>query len=268
MKSLRHSFAALLLALIPLQAFAEVTIFTGQVGGGYDAKAQEISQRLAQRGIETEIDNRVGSDDITLQSCQTDESIWIAQIDALYNREMKDGCFLPVLADYGTENAMLLFAPGSKNSKLKHLGAADTVFIDKVGSGSELTWRTMVAIEKEQGKGDDWSEASVENGDIRRVTALANRGQLQAVFLVRKTNSVDVSRLIEQGWTLGEMYDRQIDDVQYGTKPLYEGADIVVQANGRSHKAYSYAVPAFIGTTEAVERDNPDLYDALLGAFE
>ena len=254
---------------IGLMAHAEpLTIYTGGKGGGYDGKAREIAQRLAQRGYDVEVENRNGSDDITLQSCQNDVSMWISQIDAIYTREMKDGCYLPVVADYGSEVAAIFFWPSSRLDELSDLDDSHTVFVDKVGSGSELTWRTMVSIEQEHGRSDDWTTASVMTGDLRRATALANRGKLHAVLLVRKTNSKDFERLLDAGWELGELYDKDINDLEYGTKALYEGVKVNLTAGGKAHRDYGYIVRSFIGTTETVELEHADLFDAMLGATE
>ncbi|TNE66816.1 MAG: hypothetical protein EP336_09365 [Rhodobacteraceae bacterium] len=241
-----------------------LTIYTGAKGGGYDAAAKTIAARLSQRGFDVIVENRNGSDDITLQACRNGFSVWIAQIDALYAREFKDGCYLPVVANYGEEVAALFFAPGAKLKDLGDIDGATTIFVDKVGSGSELTWRTMVAIEKEHGRGDKWTEAQTETSDLRRATALANRGLVQAIILVRKPNSEDFARLIEQGWTLGDLKDKDIDDLKFGASSLYARTKIVI---GKA-KGDGYLVPSFIGTTEAVEADMPEVFDALLGALE
>ncbi|MBU2867031.1 hypothetical protein [Pacificibacter marinus] len=241
-----------------------LTIYAGGKGGGYDTAAVSIAARLNQRGIDAVVENRGGSDDITLQACRNPNSVWIAQIDALYTREFKDGCFLPVIAEYGDEVAVLMFAPGEKANELSDLNASHTVFVDKIGSGSELTWRTMVAIEKEHGKSNAWIEASLETSDLRRATALAGRGLVHAALLVRKPNSPDITRLLDQGWDLGELYDKDINDLKFGAKPLYKATKIKIGKN----RGDGYVVPSFIGTTEAIERDSPDVFDALLGALE
>jgi hypothetical protein len=241
-----------------------LTIYAGGKGGGYDAAAQSIAARLNQRGIDAVVENRGGSDDITLQACRNPNSVWIAQIGALYTREFKDGCYLPVIANYGDEVAVLMFAPGAKLDELSDLDAKHTVFVDKIGSGSELTWRTMVAIEKEHGKSNAWTQATLETSDLRRATALAGRGLVHAALLVRKPNSPDIKRLLDQGWELGELYDRDINDLKFGAKPLYKATKVKIG----KQRGDGYIVPSFVGTTEAIERDSLDIFDALLGALE
>lgn len=245
-----------------------ISIYTGTKGGGYDAKAKQIAARISQRGIQSEIINRNGSDDITLQACQNEKAMWIAQGDALYKREMKDGCYLSVVADYGDETAMLMFPPGSDNSKLKHLGSSDKLFVAAVGSGSELTARNMQSIEVEHGRGDDWAKTEIVTGDLRRLNALANRGRVTAALLVMKPTDDRISKLLDTGWTLGSLYDKDINDLQWGEKPLYQAIKYSVKVGSKTKKADGYVVKSFIGTTEAIENDNLETFDAILSALE
>lgn len=258
-------------ACLPFAAAAQdITFYTGGEGGGYDGKARDIAQRLDQRGQSVEIINRNGSDDITLQACNNPENAaWIAQKDALWVREIQDGCTLVDVGIYGTEYAMIFFPPNSRNDELSHLSEGDSVLVDKVGSGSELTWRNMVSIEAEHGGSDAWSQANIVAESPKRATSMASRGTVQAVFLVRTLQSKDVTALISQGWDLGYMYDRDINDLQWNGGPLYEAEKVAIIRDGsRKDRDWAYVIPSYIGTTEAVERNNPDLFDALLSAAQ
>lgn len=264
------TLAAIALALPAIAQAETVLFYTGGEGGGYDAASRQIAQRLDQRGIEAEVVNRNGSDDITLQACNADgPSMWIAQKDALWVREMQDGCSLVDLGIYGEEYAMLFFPPDSRNDELSHLSAGDSVLVDKVGSGSELTWRNMVAIEAEHGGGDEWSQAAPVTQSPQRATSMASRGTIQAVFLVRTLQSDDVTALLSQGWDLGYMYDRDINDLQWNGAALYDAERVEIVRNGsRQDRDWAYVVPSFIGTTQSVERGNPDMFDAILSAVQ
>lgn len=253
---------------IAAQAAQPITVYTGTKGGGYDKAAQNIAARLSQRNIEISVENRAGSDDITLQACQNPNSMWIAQIDALYKREMKDGCHLSVVADYGDEIAMLLFPPNSDLDELDHLSGKHKVFVAKVGSGSELSFKNMQSIEKEHGRSDEWSDAEAVTGDLRRLNALANRGKVNAAFLVMKPGDARVQKLLDTGWTLGYLYDKDINDLKFGEKPLYEAKKVSVQVGSKTRKNWGYVVKSFIGTTETVELDNEEAFDAMLSALE
>lgn len=269
MKTLLATTFLGLATVSPLHA-EPVTIFTGAAGGGYDTKAVGIGERLVQRGVEVEIVNRKGSDDITLQACASETpAVWIAQKDALWKRETKDGCRLVDLAVYGKEYAMIFFPPKSGNNELSDLDAEDTVLVDRVGSGSELAWTNMVSIEEEYGRGNDWSKAQTSAKTVRRADSMASRGTIQAVFLVRTLGSSDVANLLENGWKLGEMYDKDINDQMWNGAPLYEAEKVTITMNGKkAGKDWAYVIPSFIGTTAAVERDHPDTFDAIFSALE
>ena len=259
----------LALALIAGSANAEnVTIFTGKEGGGYDAAARTVAERLSQRGHVVTIVNRNGSDDITLQACAaTGPVMWIAQKDAVWTREMRDGCALVDVGVHATEYAMLFTPPKARADELDELRADDAVLVDGVGSGSELTWRTMGAIEAEHGRGDAWATARAENATPTRAASMAERGTIQAVMLVRTPQSTDVRRLLEAGWKLAYLYDRDINDLEWNGTPLYESVQIEVTDRGRKlGKNYGYAVPSFWGTTALVERDYPALFDDMVSA--
>lgn len=254
---------AVTLASVGMGWAQSITVFTGVKGGGYDSTARMLEQRLEQRGLTVEVENRKGSDDITLQACSNDSSVWIAQSDALWKREMNEGCLLEVLADYGDEVGMLFFPPNSSNKKLSHLSSGDLVFVAGVGSGSELTFANQQSIEKEHGRSDEWSDAQKVTGDVRRLSALANRGKVTAAFLVTTPNSKSVQKMIDSGWRCGEMYDKDINDLMWGDKPLYEP----VKYTAGKKTCWGYRVPSFIGTTEAIALDQPELFDKLLGAL-
>lgn len=246
-----------------------ITIYTGAEGGGYDARARVVAQRLEQRGVNVEIENMSGSDEITLAACRNDNSMWIAQKDALYVREIRDGCVLVDVGLYGDEVAAIFFPPDSRLDELSDLDSSHILLVDRLGSGTDLAWRTMVGIEQEHGRSNAWSEAQVDYGTIRRATSLATRGRIHAVMLVRRPNSPDFNLLTQQGWELGEFYDRDINDLQYGTQPLYEAVDVdFTDEGGDRHRDDGYLIPSFIGTTEAIERNYPDLFDLMVGAVE
>jgi len=267
--------AALLSLTIGMSAsFAQtmadpMVIYTGGKGGGYDAAAKNLVARMEQRGVTAVVENRAGSNDITLQACKNPNSGWIAQIDALYVREMTDGCSLIVLGDYGTEMAAIFFSEKSGLDDMDDLTANHTIFVDKLGSGSELFWKTAVSIEVEHGGSDEWIEANVITGDLRRATPMANRGKIHAIVLVRSlAKSGDFTKLLKQGWVLGQLWDKDINDLQYGTTSLYDPEKFELIVDGKRHRNWGYSVKSFIGTTEAVEMDNYDVFDAMLSALE
>lgn len=249
---------------------ADVTFYTGASGGGYDRASQKIAARLAQRGHNVTIDNRNGSDDITIQACNSEApAMWIAQKDALYKREMEGGCVLVDVGMYSTEYAMLFFPKGSRDNELSDLEEGDTVLVDRIGSGSELTWKTMAAIEEEHGRGDDWSKAELEYSPYGRATSMASRGTVQAVFMVRTLKSDDITRLLRAGWELGELYDKDINDLDWNGSELYEAKKIALIRDGRRlGKDWAYVVPSLIGASEGIEYQSPELFEDMINAAQ
>lgn len=271
MKIFRTTLALVALAIIPLSAMAEeITFYTGGKGGGYDKASHDIAARLAQRGHTVTIENRNGSDDITLQACGDDDAaMWIAQKDALYIREMTSGCILPEVAIYGTEYAMLFFPPDSRLNELSDLGESHSILVDKIGSGSELSLRTMINIEKEHGRSDAWTKVGIETSPYTRASSMASRGTVDAVFLVRTLASDDITRLLRAGWTLGELYDKDINDLKWNGNPLYNAEKVAIIRDGRRvGKDWAYEVPSLIGTNESVEYDSPELFDDMINAAQ
>ena len=233
---MKHIITALLF-LLPSLAFAEPLIIgAGKSGGGYDNAAQKLATRLSQRNTDAVVSNFNGSDEITLALCQKTADIGYAQIDAIYARG-QEGCFLKPIGIYGTEYAMIFFPPRSDYDELEELDSSHKILVDTVGSGSELFWNTIVGIETgEDGSGDDWAQATAVYVPIDMAPTLGSFGEIDAVILVRKPASADVTFLLEQGWEMGWLYDKDINDLEFNDVPLYESD---------SHSA-SYAVRSFL----------------------
>jgi len=244
---------------------AQTTFYTGVKNGGYDAAASTTAIRLQQRGVEVVIENKNGSDEITLAVCNNPNSMGLTQLDAIWKRETQDGCFLPVVGTHIVETAMMFTPPDSDINELSDLTASSNVFVGGVGSGSELTFRNMQFIEKEHGRGNEWSDARVVTGDWRRVQALAVRGQVDAVVMVAATDSRSASQLLSAGWSSAELWDRDINDL---TTPqgevLYEPYKYT-DANG--DKEWGYKVPSFYVVNQEIELNNLDFMDAVLSAL-
>lgn len=261
--------AAFVFGCTPAMA-EDITFYTGASGGGYHKATISLSQRLEQRGHTVTIENRNGSDDITLQACGASEdanTMWIAQLDALYLREMNTGCVLVDTAVYKTEYAMIFFPPDSDLDSLRDLDASHTILIDSVGSGSDLSLGVMKNIEKEFGGSDEWIESSVTHSALKRATSLASRSKVHAVFMIRTPDSKDIDLLLKAGWEMGYMYDKDINDRKWNNAPLYEASKLAIIRDGRRvARDWTYEVPSYIGTTENVEFDNADLFDDMVEA--
>ena len=251
-----------------IPALADVlTIATGKQGGGYDRRAQEIAQRLEQRGIVAEAVNLNGSDEISLAVCQGRAQLGPMQIDAIYARAL-EGCTLKPVAVYGSEFAFLLLPPGSDADELEDLTAQSAVLVDTIGSGSDLFWRTVVKIETgDDGGNDEWASARVVNDPLELAHASATMGDISAVVLVRKPDSPDVTRLLDLGWTLGDLWDRDINDLQFNGQSLYASEKVRVVWGGKKATAYAYQVRSLIVASQQATTDR-QLFAAITAAAQ
>lgn len=265
------SALSIVLALAaPAIVLAEpLTIATGKAGGGYDRRAIQIEQRLEQRGIEAQIINLNGSDEISLAVCAGRADLGLMQIDAIYARSL-EGCQMKAVASYGSEVALLLFPPRSPHDELSDLGPGTSVLVDTIGSGSDLFWRTLVKIETgENGSGDDWASARAVNDPLELANASAEMGEVHAVLLVRKADSPDVQSLLGQGWTVGELWDRDITDLEFNGGTLYLSEKLKVPTpGGRAVKAWGYVVRSFIAVPRAIADGDRQRFAGLTAAAQ
>jgi TRAP-type uncharacterized transport system substrate-binding protein len=255
------TFTALMVATLPLMADS-FSFFTGAEGGGYHRKSMALAERFQQRGIEVAIVNRNGSDDITLQACSNPNSIWIAQHDAVWKREL-EGCRLVDIAVHGVEHAFLLVPPDSKIDRLRDLTSEHTVLVDRVGSGSELTWNAMRTVEEKESPRSTWIAARQDNSQAALAVSRASRSTIDAVFLVRDQRSPDVLNLLKAGWSMAEMWSRSIERFKWGNKAMYPSQQLTINFEGQRHRNYVFDVTTFIGTTSQIELQS-DVFNRLV----
>lgn len=259
-----------LLLTNPVGAMAEpLAIAAGKPGGGYDRRALQIEQRLEQRGIEAAIVNLNGSDEISLAVCAGRAQIGIMQIDAIHARSL-EGCQMKAVAAYGTEMALLLFPPRSDNDQLSDLGSGSAVMVDTIGSGADLFWRTIVRIETgEDGDKDEWASARAVNDPMELANASAGMGEIQAVLMVQKPDNALLQSLLGQGWTVGELWDRDIDDLDFNGSPLYVSEKMTIPTpSGKSVSAWGYGVRSFITVAQAAATGDRQRFAAITAAAQ
>lgn len=275
-----HTFNSLLTLLAPIGLALAVLspvavtaqtidIAAGKAGGGYDQRARQIEQRLEQRGVLSTVINLNGSDEISLALCGGRASLGIMQIDAIYARSL-EGCQMKAVGSYGAEAALILFPPRSDLDSLSDLGPNATVLVDTIGSGSDLFWRTIVRIETgEQGGNDEWASARVVNDPLELANTSAEMGEVDAVVLVRKPESADVQALIGQGWTVGELWDRDINDLEFNGAALYRSDKLKVPTpGGKPLKAWGYEVRSFIAVPRALAEGDRQRFVAITAAAQ
>lgn len=237
---------------------APLVFATGVAGGKYDAAVTDYITRMGQRGYSniTKTNNN-GSDAITLQACSGKADLWIAQVDALFAR-FNEGCSLTPVANFRTEVAVILFPPDSEYDELSDLSEKDVVATDGIGSGTELWFKTAQGIEQgDDGSKDSWSLAQSTESSVDQLNTMASFGDIQAAVLVRTQDSPDIQLLLDQGWTLGYLWDKDIDDQEFNNKPLYEAKKVTIEYSqgAKSTTNWVYDVRSFIGTTKAHAQD-------------
>lgn len=256
-------------ASVGLAQAQDLTIATGKEGGGYDKAARELSQRLGQRQIGNTVLNLNGSEEISLALCGGKADIGIMQIDALYARAL-EGCTLKAAGIYGREVAVLLLPPKSRYDELSDLSAKDSVLVDTIGSGSSLFWQTVVKIENgDDGSKDDWAKATPVYDPISLANTSAEMGELQAVVLVRRPDSKDITGLLQLGWTIGELWDKDIDDLAFNSGSLYNSMKVeVAPPNGRKTWNYGYEVRSFYVVSDKLARGDRNTFNVIAGAVQ
>lgn len=237
------STAAALLLMCGAALAEPVTVGAGKAGRGYDKWAQDIASAFTQRGAPATVVNFTGSDEITLGICSDKVDFAPAQQDAAYQRAM-EGCELLPLWTYNSEEYMwLLVPPKSDIDELEDLTSSSKVATDLAGSGSDFTLRQLRRIEQgEEGSKDEWSKMQIDNRSLKSAMGLGAGGKLDAVFLVGSSASADLGFFIKNGWTAVEVYDKDINDLEFNGEPLYEGGDVGVT----NYKVWTYQVKTFI----------------------
>lgn len=220
----------LLLTATALVGFASATfadtIATGREGGGYDARANAFVTQM--KGWEKA--NYAGSEDIARAVCdeENDAVVGIMQIDAMLQLS-KEGCNLVPVGVYPSmEYAFIMFPPNGEN-ELDDFDETNRILVGEAGSGTALFWRNIVAIENgEQGNGSKWSKATPVFGSFALANAQATMGQINAVIMVTTPDATAIQNLLNQGWTIGELDDKDIDDFKFNGGSLYTRGTIEV----------------------------------------
>lgn len=240
-------------------AHAETAIGVGQPGRGYEAFGKDMVERLVGK-MPARIANYEGSDAISRAVCDGEVQVGIMQIDAIYARQ-KEGCSLRVVGTYGTEYAYMLVPPGSSIDELHDLSAGSKVLVDTVGSGTDLFWNTIVSIETgPQGNKSGWAQATSINDPVFLAPSMADLGEVDAVMVVGTTKSKDVKELVDAGWELVAIDDKDINDEMFNGNSLYPREDAEIDGTGGwlsgNASNTSYAIRSFVvvGSELAADR--------------
>lgn len=270
MKKILLTTAAL--AVMATSAMAQTVIAVGQEGRGYEAFGKDMVKALAGK-IDATTKNYEGSDAISRAVCDGEAQVGIMQIDAIYTRQ-KEGCKLRVVGTYGTEFAYLLAPEDSDIGELADLTASSKLLVDTVGSGTELFWSTIRAIETgPDGNQSGWEKAIAVNDPIFLAQTMAEVGDIDAVLIVGTTTSKDVAELIGAGWQMLSIYDKDINDQLFNGAELYPVGDASVAGTGGwlsgDTSNDSYAIRSFVVVSEELSKDRrafKDVADASVSA--
>ena len=270
---MKNYLFALALAITPTLSVAQdktspLVIAGGVDGGGYNKFAKNLAERMKQRGytsVSVSVNN--GSDAITLAACNSAADVWISQIDAIYTR-YNEGCVLTPVADYGVEHALLLVPPRSDIDELSDLSAEHVLAVDGIGSGTELFWNTIKAIELgDDGNKNPWAKARTVESSAAELNTMANFGTIHAAILVRKTDSADIQLLLNQGWSVAELWDKDIDDQYFNNLPLYASGKVTIKTPSGKYTAWGYEVKSFVGVSPTLA-DNRTLKSDIASAVQ
>lgn len=238
-----------------------LTIAVGQEGRPYELRGKELAKRL--KNHETILVNYAGSGDIADALCSGDADIGFLQIDAIERAE-KEGCVLKTVGYFGTEYPFLLFPKGSKLNELSDLTNKEGVLVDEVGSGTDLFWQNVRDIEfGPKGNKSSWASAKTVNDFAFLGTSLAAEKKIAAVLLLTTPNNAELKDYLSEGWTLGEFWDKDINDYQFRGESLYPNGHAEIANTGTFFSSNisddAYEVRSFIVIAEHVAADR-DLY--------
>lgn len=85
-------------------------------------------------------------------------------------------------------------------------------------------------------------------------------GKIDAVFLVGSKTSADLEFFVKNGWKAAEVYDKDLNDLQFNGQALYEGLDVKVEGVG---SVYTYQVKTFIFGKELGEQQQ-ELFESVM----
>ena len=86
-------------------------------------------------------------------------------------------------------------------------------------------------------------------------TSLANFDEIDALLQVRLPSSPEIINLLDDGWTLGELYDKDINDYVFNNSSLYEPRATSIKGKKYHKGGNGYEVKSFILTTADVKSD-------------
>lgn len=260
------------LGMIGVAPASEITLCSGRAGGIYDNIMQTVGNELTQQGHQVTILNVAGSEAI-LNNLNTGKCQYgPAQKDVFYKltkaNQSVSGNIIPVNVLYN--EVMIGFCSAESGiDELEEIDETTTVIVDKLGSGSAMSWETMVAIEKEHGGTDDWTQAQISYTPLDEAQATIALGNADCAFGVGGLGSPWATALNEAGLTPLYIYDGDLNDLNVGKAPLYNPIRVQKAQSGYSTKFDTYLIPAvlFRSNKSPVDAQIDSIVKRLAGQF-
>jgi len=245
--------AAMTMISVGSATAADAVLCAGVEGGGYDKLMKRVAVEVNKKGHNVTVLNTEGSEDILNNLTQGKCAYGPAQNDIQWLLGKSDGAIAglegPVILY--TETPQLVCSRQSGYDELSDLQEGDQVLVGGIGSGSALTWQTMVEIEKEFGRTNSWSKAKPVNGDLSNAGSALTRNQVKCAFGVGSlpinwvTEAVTDRRFQH---TIAYIYDKDINDLVVNGVSLYEPAAVKKTVYGAYFETYAIPAVLFRGT--------------------
>lgn len=237
-------------ALAPTMVMAQdgpVKLCAGRAGGGYDATMRTIAAELERQGVDVEVANLDGSEAILNGIVDGTCDYGPAQKNVHYLMSKQSGAVtskaVPVSLLYN-EVVTMMCSKDSGYDELSDLKEGDGVIVNVIGSGSALTWESMVAVETEFGNGSAWIKATPIYTPLDEAMASISLGQAKCAIGVGSVPISWAKEMNEQGAVVGWVYDKDLNDLEYAGSSLYE--EVRVPYGAYDSKFDTYKVPAVL----------------------
>lgn len=237
---------------------ADVTLCAGRQGGGYDGLMRAIGSELERKGHTVTVLNLGGSEDILDSLTKGSCAFGPAQGDIFYkkNKEAPGSLSGVVPVDVLYSEAMqLVCSESSGYDELDDIQAGDAVIVDVIGSGSSLTWDNLVAIEKEFGNGSYWAAAAPSYTPLDEASAALALGQAKCAFGVGRVPIDWAKSILDRGGVLSEVYDKDINDLEFNGSSLYEAVNVDIEDYGDDFDTYRVSAILFKSSKAKVDPD-------------
>lgn len=256
---MRSLYLALAAASLAATAFfspahaEDVTLCAGAKGRNYDSVMLAVGFELIKRSHTVEILNLGGSEDILNALKDGRCSYGPAQKDIFYSMSKQNMSLTNTVSASKLlyNEAMTMFCSSDSGiDELSDIDETTTIIIDEIGTGSALTWSTMVKIETEYGRKDDWINAQTKYYPLRKAQAAIALGEADCAFGVGAVPTSWGTELNEGGATVVWVYDKDLNDLMLGKSPLY--TPVRVARGAYNTKFDTYAIPAVLFQSQQV----------------